>query len=237
MVARALSPASHTLPAGSRLRRGSSALCLLPRRVAPDHRRHPIPAIVWLRRDARQSRLDAICRCATSAKAPIGTWQPPPILFNNARSHVVVARAAASSRKATCWRTGKSSFRISIANAPWPAAGHITCAANNCRMYSVLPRRFSPAAARMMASYSPGLEFAQARVHVSAQGVNINIGPEAFNCACRRRLLVPTLAPVRQLFDAAIFQEQNASRAILARRDRRNFKTRREFGRQDLSGL
>ena len=40
------------------------------------------------------------CRSRTSAKAPMGTWQPPPSLFSKARSQVVVARAAASSRNA-----------------------------------------------------------------------------------------------------------------------------------------
>ena len=41
----------------------------------------------------------------TSANAPIGTWQPPPIWFSKARSQVVVARAADHPEKATCRRT------------------------------------------------------------------------------------------------------------------------------------
>jgi len=57
-----------------------------------------------------------------SAAAPIGTWQPPPSLFNKARSQVVAARAAGSSKKARSWRVAASPARISIPRAPWPAA-------------------------------------------------------------------------------------------------------------------
>ena len=42
-----------------------------------------------------------------SAKAPMGTWQPPPNLLSRARSQVVVARAAGSFEKyrdAGAWR-------------------------------------------------------------------------------------------------------------------------------------
>ena len=57
----------------------------------------------------------------------------------------VVQKGEQSSRRA-------SPLRISIPSAPCPAAGVIISAGITCRTSCVLPRRFRPAAARMMAS-------------------------------------------------------------------------------------
>src|SRR5215472_1146075 len=91
----------------------------------------------------------------TSAKAPMGTWQPPPRLLSRARSHVVAARASGSLRNASSSRVFTSPSQISMPSAPCPAAGHITSAGMISLINSVFPRRFRPAEARIMASYSP----------------------------------------------------------------------------------
>ena len=76
------------------LRRAALQQCLanLSRPRPPDRFRLLLRAKPLTRRAAPRRRSSAIAPSCTSAKAPIGTWQPPPSLFSSARSQVVAAR-------------------------------------------------------------------------------------------------------------------------------------------------
>ncbi len=132
----------------------------------------------------------------TSANAPIGTWQPPPSLFSTARSQVVVARAAASSRNARCLRISTSPSRISIPSAPCPAAGHMNSSDKHFLHQFGLAEPSQPCSGQDNRIVFALLQLAHARVDVAAQRMNARSGRATFSCACRRRLLVPTRAPL-----------------------------------------
>ena len=135
-------------------------------------------------------------------------------------------RAASSSRKTRCRRTAESSARISIASAPWPAAGHITFAGSTCRTHSRLPSRFSPAAARITRrtrrpqACADGYPRFRATDEYPDPAAAPSIAPAAAGCWC------PPCAR-RQFVDAAEFERAENILRVLARGDRRNLKFRR----------
>ncbi len=109
-------------------------------------------------------------------------------------------------------RTGPSPARISIASAPCPAAGHIRSTGMTCRSSSVRPSLRSPAAARMMPSYSPDSSLRRRVSTFPRSGCTVNSGLMALSCASRRKLLVPTRAPFGESSIEEYFTEQKASR-------------------------
>src|ERR1051326_2817353 len=147
-----------------------------------------------------------------SAYAPIGTWQPPPIDPSSARSHSMAARVSGSSSKATSPLVDLSSRPVSIASAPWPTAGHMMSAEIRERTCVSSPKRRTPAAAKMMASYSPDSSFLILVSTLPRRGKISRSGRTDFNWHCRRKLLVPTFAPFGRSSRLENFTEINASR-------------------------
>ena len=131
----------------------------------------------------------------TVACAASGTWQLPPKLRDSWRS----ARTASSVPR---WFSGASSSirslrpaQISMAIAPCPGAGRLSAGSITERMRAASPRRFRPAAARMIAAYSPRSSFARRVSRLPRSGCMFRCGKRADISACLRRLLVPTTAP------------------------------------------
>ncbi len=96
--------------------------------------------------------------------------------------------------------------------APWPMAGRLTSGS----MYSVTcpasPSRFTPAAARMMASNWPSRSF-RSRVSTFPRSCAIlRSGRMLISCAWRLRLLVPTVAPLGRSRNETLLRDSSASR-------------------------
>src|SRR5581483_3355066 len=152
----------------------------------------------------------------SSAKAPMGTWHPPPSCRSSARSQLTVARVARWSRNSVAARVSVSPERISMARAPWPTAGHITLGGRIVRMRSVRPRRTRPAAARMMASYSPSSSLRRRVSTLPRSGRTLRSGRRARSCAWRRRLLVPTRALGQARQRVKVARQEGIARVLAA---------------------
>ena len=91
--------------------------------------------------------------------------------------------------------SASSAARVSIPSAPWPDRGQHHVRVHHLRHAR---RRTQPIHARLgqhdRVEFS-GVELLQPRVHVPAHVDHFQIRPVCRNCACRRRLLVPTRAP------------------------------------------
>ena len=63
-----------------------------------------------------------------------------------------------------------------------------------------------------------GLQFAQARVHISAQRMNLEIRPQRLQLRLPPQAAGPDPSPVRQFFDTVVFREtENVSRIFTRR--------------------
>ena len=84
---------------------------------------------------------------------------------------------------------------ISMPNAPCPGAGIITLGSISLRILCANPSRFNPAAARIIASYSPASSLANLVSKLPRNDATFNKGNFLSNCPCLRKLLVPTILP------------------------------------------
>ncbi len=106
-----------------------------------------------VRRASRSRRAVAPARLRCRACPAIGDWQLPCSRSANARSASQHCHASASFSARTSSMLRASSARHSMPMMPWPTAGTNCSRSNVCVMRSSRPRRISPAAASMIASY------------------------------------------------------------------------------------
>src|SRR3990170_4656863 len=147
----------------------------------------------------------------TSAKPPSGTWQLPASARLRARS--ASTQAAVSGWCSGCSKaiTSARSARHSMPSAPCPTAGRLSSLLINARMRWPSPRRFSPAAARMMAAYCPSSSLRKRVCTLPRNGSILRCGKRARNWLSRRRLEVPTTLPAGNAARFSYLLETNAS--------------------------
>ena len=126
----------------------------------------------------------------------------------------------------------ESPARISIPSAPWPAAGHISLAGITCFTSSVLPRRFRPAAARMIASYSPASSLRSRVSTFPRKRMNVEIGPQRLQLRLPPQAAGAHARSLRQIFNAGVLAASRKHPRILALGDGGDLKSRRKFGGQ-----
>ena len=74
-----------------------------------------------------------------------------------------------------------------------------------------------------------GLKFPQARVHVSAQGMNVEIGPQRLQLRLPPQAAGADPGPLGQFFNAVVFARAEHIARIFASCDGGDLKTRRNF--------
>jgi hypothetical protein len=84
----------------------------------------------------------------------------------------------------------------------------------------------------MMASYSPLFEFAQARIDVAAQGMNVEIGADGLQLRLAAQAGRAHARALRQVFDFRIKPRAEGVARVLSFRDRGDFESRGKFGGQ-----
>ena len=101
-----------------------------------------------------------------------------------------------------------------------------------------LARRFSPAAARITASIDiAGLKLPQAGVHISAQGMNVEIGTQRLQLCLPPQAAGADPSPVGQFFNAVVLARAENIARILARGDGDDFESRRDLCGQVLQAV
>ena len=111
---------------------------------------------------------------------------------------MTAGRVSGSSSGASKPSASLSFKRHSTAIAPWPTAGMHTSGESTSEMRWLNPKRSNPAFETTTASYSPLCTLRKRVSTLPRKWRKSRSGRICRNCACRRRLLVPTRAPCRR---------------------------------------
>ena len=162
----------------------------------------------------------------------MGTWQPPPRLLSSARSQVVAARAAGSFRNSRC------SSRGGVAFADFDAERALSCGGTHDFGGNDLFDQFRLAQALQSGRGEDDgvvfslLEFAQARVDIAAQRMNVEIGADGLELRLAPQAGCADARALRQFLKARIVARAERVARILPFRDGGDFESRRKFGGQ-----
>ena len=162
----------------------------------------------------------------------MGTWQPPPRRLSRARSQVVAARAAGSFKNSRCWRSGG----IAFANFD-PQRSLARSGAHDIRGNDLFDEFRLAQALQSSRGQDDGvvfslLEFAQARVHVAAQRMNVEIGPDGLQLRLPAQAGRADARALWQILKAGIVARTESVPRVLPFRNGRDFESRRKFGGQ-----
>ena len=147
----------------------------------------------------------------------MGAEKPPPKPQNNCRSALSWRpRLGIMDGGEECMHIRIMGANIEPPSAPCPGAGSITTGSSHSVICSVKPNPEYPAPAMTAASYSP-LSTLRSRVSTLPRiERTLRSGCAANNCACRRKLLVPTTAPIVIMSPASGFCVRTITSRIFA---------------------
>ena len=150
-----------------------------------------------------------------SANAPMGTWQPPPRRLSSARSQVVAARAAASFKNARCWRVADIAFANFDAERSLSRGRAHDFRGDDLLDQFRLAQALQPGRGQNDGVVFSLFEFAQARVDVAAQGMNVEIGANGLQLRLTAQAAGADARALRQIFECSNSAASRRRRADL----------------------